>query len=408
MAYSELIKHFQRIREYMHEFFIYGFRSRNTIKHKSQRSYDNEKRRLESYLKDYMSYQYHSSKTVFLSIDSRQIIHNPLYKPFYSKSFTAKDITLHFYILDILNDDVLLSFQEILNQIDHYLTYFDQPLTFDESTLRKKLNEYVQLGLLKTLKVGKTLYYQRISNIDLHQYSHALHYYSEVFPLGVIGSYILPQLQQASYFSFKHHYISRAIDSEIFANIFEAMHKKYSILLFYHNRPSLEVVPLRIYMSSQNSRCHLLAYSYAHHCIKTLRIDRIMNVKLSAYCEHFDKYKEKLTHIQKHIWSIQCYEKAPLEHVSFVIQIMPNESYILERLEREKRHGHVQKIDETLYQFSIDLYDSYEILPWLRTFIGRIRQLNFSNRTVENQLKEDLLKMYEIYHIKGDDSNDLS
>ena len=73
MGYSELIKHFDRIRNYMHEFYIYGFKDRNQITHKSKRSYDNEKRRLESYLKDFMSFQYTTSKTVFLSIDSRQM-----------------------------------------------------------------------------------------------------------------------------------------------------------------------------------------------------------------------------------------------------------------------------------------------------------------------------------------------
>ena len=29
MAYSELIKNFDRIRDYMHEFYLYGFKSRN-------------------------------------------------------------------------------------------------------------------------------------------------------------------------------------------------------------------------------------------------------------------------------------------------------------------------------------------------------------------------------------------
>ena len=58
MAYSELIKHFERIRDYIHEFYIYGFRSRNTIQQKSKRSYDNEKRRIESYFEDYLSFQY--------------------------------------------------------------------------------------------------------------------------------------------------------------------------------------------------------------------------------------------------------------------------------------------------------------------------------------------------------------
>ena len=44
-----------------------------------------------------------SGKTVFLSIDSRATQRNPLYKAWKSKSFTDKDITLHFLLFDILS-----------------------------------------------------------------------------------------------------------------------------------------------------------------------------------------------------------------------------------------------------------------------------------------------------------------
>ena len=43
MAYSELIKSFNRIRGYMREFYIYGFKSRDGYDLKSARSYDDER-----------------------------------------------------------------------------------------------------------------------------------------------------------------------------------------------------------------------------------------------------------------------------------------------------------------------------------------------------------------------------
>lgn len=49
-AYNELIKNFSRIRAYMREFYIYGFKSRSEYTYKSARSYDNERRRVESWL----------------------------------------------------------------------------------------------------------------------------------------------------------------------------------------------------------------------------------------------------------------------------------------------------------------------------------------------------------------------
>ena len=49
MAYSELVKDYERIRDYMRQFYVYGFKSRDEYDAKSARSYDNERRRVESW-----------------------------------------------------------------------------------------------------------------------------------------------------------------------------------------------------------------------------------------------------------------------------------------------------------------------------------------------------------------------
>ncbi len=143
MAYNELVKNFNRIRDYMREFYIYGFKSRDEYTKKSARSYDDERRRLESWLGDYMKFrQTPDGKNVFLSIDSRVSHHNPLYKAFKTKSFTDGDITLHFILMDILTvADRVLSIGEIMERVDGYLSVFSRPRLFDESTVRKKLRE---------------------------------------------------------------------------------------------------------------------------------------------------------------------------------------------------------------------------------------------------------------------------
>ena len=103
-SYNELIKNFERVRSYMREFYVYGFKSRVDYDSKSARSYDDEKRRMESILGDYMSFvRTPEGKNVFLSIDSRTSVHNPFYKALKAKSFTDGDITLHFIIFDILH-----------------------------------------------------------------------------------------------------------------------------------------------------------------------------------------------------------------------------------------------------------------------------------------------------------------
>ena len=55
MAYSELFKNYSDIRNFMRRFYVYGFEKRQDFTAKSSRSYDDNRRRLDSWLEDYMS-----------------------------------------------------------------------------------------------------------------------------------------------------------------------------------------------------------------------------------------------------------------------------------------------------------------------------------------------------------------
>lgn len=71
MAYSELIKNFEKVRAYMREFYVFGFKSRAEYDAKSARSYDDERRRIESWLGDHMRFtKTPEGKNVFLSVNS--------------------------------------------------------------------------------------------------------------------------------------------------------------------------------------------------------------------------------------------------------------------------------------------------------------------------------------------------
>lgn len=57
MAYSELFKNYSDIRNFMRRFYVYGFEKRQDFTAKSSRSYDDNRRRLDSWLEDYMSFK---------------------------------------------------------------------------------------------------------------------------------------------------------------------------------------------------------------------------------------------------------------------------------------------------------------------------------------------------------------
>lgn len=115
MAYSELFKNYSDIRSFMRRFYVYGFEKRQDFTAKSSRSYDDNRRRLDSWLEDYMSFKSEADGRAYrISFDSSSISHNPLYKSWKAKSFTSMDITLHFYLLDILADGKAYSAAELL------------------------------------------------------------------------------------------------------------------------------------------------------------------------------------------------------------------------------------------------------------------------------------------------------
>ncbi len=237
-AYSELIKNFSRIRDYMREFYVYGFKSRDEYTKKSARSYDDERRRLESWLGRYMRFrQTPDGKSTFISIDSRVSRQNPLYAAWKTKSFTDGDITLHFILFDILYDPgISFSLSELMEEIDRYVQSFREPKTFDESTVRKKLKEYVAEGIVTAEKRGKALYYRRSDSQDCVD-PDILGFFSEAAPCGIIGSYLLDKGETGSgHFAFKHHYITGAMDSEILCSLFTAMGEKRFITMETINR----------------------------------------------------------------------------------------------------------------------------------------------------------------------------
>lgn len=411
MAYSELIKNFNKIRDYMRDFYVYGFKSRDDYTKKSARSYDDEKRRIESWLGDYMRFhQTADGKNIFLSIDSRETRHNPLYKAWKTKSFTDGNITLHFIVMDILSDGQELSLGDIAFQVDEYLAAFEHARVFDTSTIRKKLNEYVKEGLLLRRKNGKTMLYRRAEEFEIPSRD-ALDFFSETAPCGVIGSFLEDKTDNiADHFAFKHHYITSAMDSEVLCMILKAIHEKRNITVEMINRKKdriteTNVIPLRVMISVQSGRQYMMAYAPYFKRITAYRLDNIVTVRNGETADRFDELRDKLNEMQRYMWGVATDSRSGnrMEHIEFTVQYDDGEDHIPRRLEREKRIGHVEYIDEHTCHFSADVYDASELIPWIRTFICRITDISISNKTLEIQFKKDLQVMYEMYGLKGEE-----
>ena len=458
MAYSELIKNLDTLRTYIRSFYIYGFKTREQFFGKSTRTYDDEKRRLENYLDGYMTFRPdENGKVTFLSIDSRHTTHNPLYKIFKAKSFTAMDISLHFMVMDILADGGKKSLNQILDQInDTYLDGFSAEVTPEESTLRKKLKEYEELGLIGTEKEGKTMLYFRKPMTDMSGLEDLFSFFSEVAPCGVVGSFLYDKLpaevqKTSEVFQFKHHYITSSIESDFVEQVLQAIREHRYLTIEQkraeddRNFPNV-VVPLMIYQSTQGGRMYMMAYRPNGKYFLALRFDYIIGIETGGIYAGFEQKRNEFEELRNHIWGValkqnkkqkigklgklqfsevtlkeRCsklrnlsgLELAGIEkcrdtttvHVTFRIHFEDEEKFIYQRLEREKRCGTVTLLDENNAQFDADVFDPQEIIPWARTFICRITFFDCSEKYIVRRFFADIRKMNKLYSGEDCDSD---
>lgn len=412
MSYSELVKNFEKVRAYMREFYVYGFKSRSQYDGKSLRSYDDERRRIESWLGEYMRFtQTPEGKSVFLSVDTRVNRRNPFYRAWKTRSFTDGDITLHFLLFDILHSpEEAFTLSELVERIDAYLSEAENPMTFDESTIRKKLREYESEGLIRVEKDGRRVLYSRRADLDLSELTDVVDFFSEAAPCGVVGSFLTDrQPEHEPVFWFKHHYMTQAMDSEIMAQLFTAIREKQYITVDNLGKHvdavrRVRLVPLKIYISAQNGRQNLIAFHEQANRLNAYRLDYLSHIRIEGPCPRFDSLRRALERVEGHMWGVNCrWSLKRLEHVEFEIRVGKGEQHIVRRLLREKRCGRVERIDRDHYRFTADVFDTTEMLPWIRTFLCRITKMNFSNRTAENRFKEDVREMYRMYGIGGDE-----
>ena len=83
--------------------------------------------------------------------------------------------------------------------------------------------------------------------------------------------------------------------------------------------------------------------------------------------------------------------------MELTLHVGDEEGYIIDRLEREKRHGRIEVVDEHTYKFIADVYDAGEMLTWVRSFIGRVIRFESDNTFAVNRFYDDVRRMAEMY-----------
>lgn len=461
--FQELIKNFDRIRDYMRQFYIYGFKARTEFDGKSARTYDNERRRIESWLADYTRADYTSKgKHVYINVDSKEIPQNPLYTAWKSKSFTDNDLMLHFFILDQMIEDgnenagmakagaeQVGAAQNDAAQAEAAQTdtaqagaanpespspggltagelcdriCADYGVVFDSQTVRLKLKEYESLGLLSAWKDKKQLRY-RLAPLLAPETAGpspawdrlimAVKFFQGAAPFGVVGSTILDREETDNeYFQFKHHFIVHTLEDGVLSDVLAAMKQGRAISFTNRSGRTGNVsqsrgLPLKIFVSTRTGRRYVCLYQENTRRFTNMRLDSMSDVTPLEIHSDYSRKQDLLKRNLDRLWGVSFSGSGRLEEICIKFYVNEStEAYVLDRLYREGRGGEIQRIRENEYLYSGAFFDTNEMLSWVKTFTGRILDIQGSNHFAVAKITYDWEKMYEMYCRDGEENGE--
>ena len=364
-----------------------------------------------------------------IPIDSRSVARNPFYNLWRSKAFRDKDVFLFFAIFDILHSpEIEHSVAYICNAINYagyetkasntrpsyminpYLRIYEQEnrKEIDAHTVTNALQTYCEQGLLYSRENGSEVLYRRAESVGDAALAELLSFFSEAAPCGVLGSFLMDKMEeQESVFRFKHHYLVSALDSDVLARVLDAMHGHYAVTVKNQSGNQHLVIPLRIRCSVKTGRQYLMAYNESKRSFQCFRIDQIslcdMETDVSFPPEYCRELRRRLDETQDHVWGVTLKTNVKGEtvkkHVEFLVHIDPRDPtdrHVIERLNREKRVGTVEMIDDHTYRFSADVCSTKEMKPWVRSFLGYISDLRMDEG---EDLEKELGTMYRMYQL---------
>lgn len=395
------IKELDQIRKMYTHFFLYS----SFIKEKlcaelgiKGRTYDKRLKILKNIVDDEHiseNYMLGNNKIIGISYDKYQMMKNPFLSVYKQKAY-KNDTTIKRYsnILKILKDSKPLSVNEICEEL-YKKEKGDSSIKKD--TVNKYLRSLEEGGLIK--KVGKkyALANDVLSEFDskeLEKIYQAVSFYANVFPLHSQGHFILEHIENRNKSNklygniiFQKIFLSDMLNDEVYLTLSTAIKEKVKVS--FVDNETVSVIPVKIFKDDYN-RERLLAKKDDRYV--SYKLSKIMQLKKTTdtydnelYCDIVGK-SFSMTRIDM----VSDLNETVLVEVDFKI-FEDKEFYILERLEREKKQGKIQKISNKYWKYSIEVLEPIEMIPWLRSF-GEFAKVIQSDK---HDLKEKISKNWE-------------
>ena len=413
---NRAISNFDVIRKLVRNLYLEGFNNYLETENlgKSSRAFTNNLNSIRNFLdKRFISAKTNTKKksNPIITFDTRNETENPLYALWKTSNSIASNLSFDFAIIDILEDypDGInwfsLTSDSDSNKHDNLLSKYVSK-GIDKKGVKTKLEKLAEAGVIEfsedKKKIRKTNTKKIKELLSSKEVKQAIQFASETCPLGVIGSFILDGLSNLNSeplntpIHYKHHFIFNSIDYEIMFTILEAINEKCLLEIESERFELRTIIPLKIFISTQTGRTYVVFWNKEEEKLFSENLELILAAKKLEICSEYDSYRNKLSEMEEFVWGVSFKEEKSneLEHVRFVIEY-PSEkekNYIPARIKREAVTGIVKELDEYHSEFTANIIDSNEIIPWIRSFFGRITELDFP---YSSKIKEDISLLAE-------------
>ena len=158
---------------------------------------------------------------------------------------------------------------------------------------------------------------------------------------------------------------------------------------------------MKILTSTRTGRRFLCLYGLKSKYFTCVRMDSIKNVELSDIIDNYSTIQDKLKSCYPYLWGVTfgANTQSHTDVIKLTLKIREDEPFIIERLQREGKGGRITHVDSNIYTYEKEVFDTNEMIPWIRTFTGRIIDIECSCKQTKQLILDDMKAMFDLYHI---------
>ena len=380
---------FQLVRRIIREGYLYGFRAFEDYTALKASTFYNQRSLAVNCLHSVMDIPENGGKLVF----HRKLYYstNPFYEVFKARPMkNSYQYALHFALTELMSDKLPRSLAEISRALLEDYCFSDSE---DKKKLQMRLQYYVNTGVLAR-DAQKRYYAVHLNNSMISSASEltaafpglrrAAAFFTEVSPLGVIGSMISDSCGiRNEMFVFKRAFFYQTLDAPVMLELFYAIRSSRTVSIrLEQTAEGVQHIscflPLCIRSGAADGRQYAFGYDADKKQFVSLRIDFICTVSPSAHSvtEHeLFIIRQKGAERQQYMWASWCSE----EEYAVTIRFCCEKQYQKIILRRSCRFGQITEEADGTLCFRCQVTRARELLPWLLAQIGEIRSVSVTN-----------------------------